>query len=47
MSVTERILTGIRNILRQQDKIAALTEAVKELSREMRELDRRLIGSRP
>ena len=43
MSVTERILTGIRNVLRQQDKIEALTEAVKQLSSEMRELDRRLV----
>lgn len=42
MSVTERILRGIRELLRQQDKIEALTDAVKDLTMEVREMDRRL-----
>lgn len=42
MSITDRILTGVRDLLRQQDKIDALTEAVKELTTEVRTLDRRV-----
>ena len=43
MSITERILTGVRDLLRQQDKIDALTAAVKELTAEVRELGRRVV----
>ena len=32
MSVAERILNGIRDVLRLQDKIKDLTDAVKDLS---------------
>ncbi len=42
MSITDRILTGVRDLLRQQDKIDTLTEAVKELTTEVRQLDRRV-----
>ena len=42
MTITDRILTGVRDLLRQQDKIDALTEAVKELTTEVRTLDRRV-----
>ena len=43
MSITERILNGVRDLIRQQDKIDALTAAVKELAAEVRELDRRVV----
>lgn len=43
MSITERLLNGVRDLLRQQDKIDALTGAVKELATEVRELDRRAV----
>ena len=43
MSIADRILSGIRDVLRQQDKIETLSHAVKELANEVRELDRRMI----
>ena len=43
MSIAERILSGIRDVLRQQDKIETLTGGVKELASEVRELDRRMV----
>ncbi len=43
MSIAERILKGVRDVLRQQDKIETLTEAVKELAGEVRDLDRRMV----
>lgn len=42
MSITERILKGVRDLLKQQDQIEGLTEAVKELSTEIRSVDRRV-----
>ena len=49
MRITERILNGVRDLLRQQDKIDSLTEAVKELTTELRRLDTeaREMGSSP
>ena len=32
MSIAERILNGIRDVLRMQDKVKDLTDAIKDLS---------------
>ncbi len=43
MSAFERVLDGIREVLKATDEIKRLSEGVKSLSIEVRELDRRLI----
>lgn len=43
MSLADRVYQGMRNLMRLNDRIESLTGQLKELSTEVRSIDRRLI----
>ncbi|HYM33292.1 MAG TPA: hypothetical protein VEU47_18485 [Candidatus Cybelea sp.] len=43
MSLTERILDGLKATIQLNDKVVAMAGDVKDLAREVRDMDRRLV----
>jgi hypothetical protein len=43
MAALDRILDGIREVLRLTDEVKRLSEGLKELAVQVREIDRRLV----
>ena len=43
MAALERIIDGVKEVLRMSDEVKRLADAMKELSAEVRDMDRRLV----
>ncbi len=43
MSATERILKGIKDVMRMNDEIRRLSDGLKDLMVEVRDIDKRLV----
>ena len=43
MGAVDRILTGVREVMRMNDELKRLADGVKELAVEVRDMDRRLV----
>jgi hypothetical protein len=43
MAALDRILDGVREVLRLTDEVKRLSEGLKELASQVREIDRRLV----
>ena len=43
MSLADRVYDGMRNLMRLNDRLEGLTRDLKELSAQLRDVDRRLI----